>query len=965
MTETQETILLPKGQEIITMDPGIFYRLQSGQVSVFIVPVANNKRGRPVLVRTVSVNDRIRTVPSFAAEADGKLWFLSIVSDAEDTALVKGEGVTVPLRMNFLRSAQLPTDGGFEKALLDHHTSCALPSRKITVRNTEPYLTEDPNTAYRLESGRIYVDVVAIKRGRAAESAFYCQLEPGAMFPSLDHRNVDHTKYRLRIRSVDDGAVLTALPEAATPELRRSFLELNGCRDHEGYEIGLVEYFIRQRLNPIHKEEKEAFDSRIYKALQFLCPKLGIDLIGEEDLKARCDGDPEIGDIARMSHFICRRIVLEPDWYRQDCGGLIGTLDNSEEDGQAAKPADRRPKKEIVACVPDKKGRYILYHSSDGTTEPLTEALAHRIVPNAWSLGRTLPQRQLTKKDVFRFCAKSLHFRDLIPYMILAIIGTLIGVLLPKLNGLIYDEYIPVGDIGNMVEICLLILSFTAGNLAFSIVKNLFGFRMTSRLRNDIQNAAYHRLFHLPESFFRKYESADMAERVSAVGEMASRYANTLILNGLSALFSVFYLIQMFRYSSKLAWVGLAIYGIYLTFSVVITLSSRKGQLRIAEANADAGSKLYQYLNGVDKIRMAGVENRALRSYMKPYTKAQMEAIRLNRLVSVEEALSSVISSVFSMVLYWVIARKLGSDGFTVGAFMAFNGAFGAFTGALGSLVGETLDLLQAKSAVDRFWPIFDTAPEDDASKEVLGTLSGDLALEDVYFSYGGDSKPVLKDMSLRIRRGEYVGIVGPSGCGKSTLLKLLLGFETPQRGRVLVNGRDLRTLNKGSYRRQLGVVLQNGQLISGSIYDNITVTAPGAKMSRVNEVIGQVGLKDDIAQMPMGLHTMLGENCNTISGGQKQRILIARAICGSPKILLFDEATSALDNLTQAAVSSNLDKMNITRIVVAHRLSTIKNCDRIIVLEDGAIVQEGNYDTLMQDTGGLFYRLATRQIAQ
>ena len=135
--------------------------------------------------------------------------------------------------------------------------------------------------------------------------------------------------------------------------------------------------------------------------------------------------------------------------------------------------------------------------------------------------------------------------------------------------------------------------------------------------------------------------------------------------------------------------------------------------------------------------------------------------------------------------------------------------------------------------------------------------------------------------------------------------------------------------------------------------------------MARVNEVVEQVGLKEDIAQMPMGLHTMLSENCNTISGGQQQRILIARAICGNPKILIFDEATSALDNLTQAAVSSSLDKMNVTRIVVAHRLSTIRNCDRILVLNDGEIIQEGTYETLMEDKNGLFYALASRQIAQ
>ena len=216
--------------------------------------------------------------------------------------------------------------------------------------------------------------------------------------------------------------------------------------------------------------------------------------------------------------------------------------------------------------------------------------------------------------------------------------------------------------------------------------------------------------------------------------------------------------------------------------------------------------------------------------------------------------------------------------------------------------------------------------------------------------------------LSLHIHPGEYVGIVGPSGCGKSTLLKLLLGFETPKTGQVCYDGHDLRTLDKRQLRRYLGVVLQNGKLIAGSIFENITITAPWATQADVLAVVDAVGLAEDIARMPMGLHTVLSENSNTISGGQQQRILIARAIISHPSILIFDEATSALDNLTQAAVCESLEAMDVTRIVVAHRLSTIQNCDRILVLKDGGIAEEGNYEELMAKRG-LFYLLASRQI--
>ena len=250
----------------------------------------------------------------------------------------------------------------------------------------------------------------------------------------------------------------------------------------------------------------------------------------------------------------------------------------------------------------------------------------------------------------------------------------------------------------------------------------------------------------------------------------------------------------------------------------------------------------------------------------------------------------------------------------------------------------------------------------DDEGKEIPGKLRGEVSFNNIKFSYDKDGSYVLNGIDLKIAQGEYVGIVGSSGCGKSTLLKLLLGFEEPDQGQVCFDGKNLKQLDKREVRKNLGVVLQNGKLIAGSIFFFFSITAPSATLKDVQAVIEAVGLKSDIEQMPMGVHTVLSENSGTISGGQQQRILIARAIIAHPSILIFDEATSALDNVTQAAVCESLDKMNVTRIVVAHRLSTIKNCDRIIVLQDGKIVEQGTYTALM-DQNGLFHQLAARQL--
>lgn len=980
MNPTQEKIVLRKNEYLLSSQQNERYQVTAGEVQVFIVPIEGDIRWQPKSYCRIKATDRRKAIPSLFFEDEAhRMWRTLIMPLGEDAELTRYDDLpTSVLYKNFLSRGNITTFDtlGFEKSLVAFYQA----DSRITISSTDLYLSQSASDVYRLEQGEIFVFIVPLENGRPGKPEHYCDIkdtDPQRVIPALVYKDMNHKNWRLQIKAASDSAVLTLVKNGATPQIHREFLARRGITTYEkeGFENSLIEFYTKQIvvkdkgfiMKSAHSEAasqqkvanvlKDTFSdvgqvaqsgNDYYQALQFVCKRLGIHLIDAEALYTRCGKSPDIREIARASHFICRQIVLDADWYRFDCGGIIGTID-----------------KEIVACVPDKRGHYLLFRTSDESVTPLTPELAGQISPQAYSIGRTLPLKKLTKQDVYAFCGKSIKPRDLTPYITLVIICSLIGILLPTLNRMIYDDYIPVGNIGNLTQLCFVMLTFMIGNVSFSIVKNLFAYRTTSRVGYDLQNAVYHRLFHLPESFFRGYDSADLASRISGIGAVASRYTNTLVISSISALFSVFYLIRMFTYSKKLTWLSIVIYCAYLVIITAITSTARKGQFRIAEAASDSSGKLYQYLNGVDKLRMAGVEDQALYAFMQPYARQQYEEIRVNRLVSIEEALTSVVKSIFSMVLYWYIVKKLKLSDFSVGTFVAFNSAFGAFTGALDSLVDEALQLFQEKREIARFWPVFETVPEDDDSKEIPGALSGSLSLDHVSFAYDKGSENVLNDLSIDIKPGEYVGIVGPSGCGKSTLLKLLLGFETPQSGMVMVDRKDLRSINKGAYRRQLGVVLQNGKLISGTIYENITITAPDASMARVNEVVNQVGLKEDIAQMPMGLHTMLSENCNTISGGQQQRILIARAICGHPKILIFDEATSALDNLTQAAVSSSLDAMNVTRVVVAHRLSTIKNCDRILVLQGGKVVQEGNYDALMKDKDGLFYALATRQIAQ
>jgi ABC-type bacteriocin/lantibiotic exporter with double-glycine peptidase domain len=296
-----------------------------------------------------------------------------------------------------------------------------------------------------------------------------------------------------------------------------------------------------------------------------------------------------------------------------------------------------------------------------------------------------------------------------------------------------------------------------------------------------------------------------------------------------------------------------------------------------------------------------------------------------------------------------------------LGSFLAFFAAFGVSLAGVGEWAAAVGELLIAVPRIDRVKPLVATATETGEERKVLGELTGSIELAKVSFRYEEGGPPILDNVSMSIGKGEYVAIVGPSGGGKSTLFRLLLAFEKPDSGVIFVDGRSIETIDISSFRRHVGVVLQNSRLASGSIYDNIC-GGTSLPMEQAWEAARLAGLDRDIEAMPMGMHTWMSEGVSTLSGGQRQRLLIARALVHRPRILLLDEATSALDNRTQAVVSESVSRLNVTRLVIAHRLSTVQSADRIVVLDGGRIVQTGSYAELMARKG-LFAEFAARQL--
>jgi ATP-binding cassette subfamily C protein len=312
------------------------------------------------------------------------------------------------------------------------------------------------------------------------------------------------------------------------------------------------------------------------------------------------------------------------------------------------------------------------------------------------------------------------------------------------------------------------------------------------------------------------------------------------------------------------------------------------------------------------------------------------------------------------MVIFWLTVSS--TNRLSTGSFLAFNAAFVQFLTNAIALGAAFTAVLQVVPTYERVKPLLQALPEVDDAKSDPGELGGSIEVSHVSFRYTENGPLVLSDVSLTVNPNEFVAFVGPSGSGKSTILRLLLGFEKPEAGAILYDGHDLSGLDVRSVRRQIGVVLQSGKVMTADIYTNI-VGASGLSIEDAWEAARMAGFDEDLKYMPMGMQTLVNEGGSTLSGGQRQRLLIARAIATKPRMIFFDEATSALDNRTQEIISRSLESLAATKVVIAHRLSTIMKADHIYVVEKGQIVQHGAYQELINQTG-LFADLAQRQIA-
>ena len=668
--------------------------------------------------------------------------------------------------------------------------------------------------------------------------------------------------------------------------------------------------------------------------------------------------------LAKDSDLRVREVLLRGKWYNEDNGHLVAFFDRNGSADLADKNPNEKESLVPVALIRNKTNtRYTLINPKNGEKITVTRQTAARIFPMAFMVYKKIPDEKIDIKKICKFVFADIR-RDIARFIIIGILCTLIGLITPLITRNFIDNVIPMAAKNQAVQICVLVFVCNISAMIGSIAKYFANLRMETKADSDLEAAVMDRLLKLPVGFFKQYSSGDLAARAGAIPAIRKKIFDIVLSCFMNFVFSFVYMAQAYHFCPYFAKWGIIFCIFPILFSSITSLATYSMEKSLVDCQGKIQGMLLQFLTGIEKISNTNSERRAFAQWSSEYIRQTKISYRLGMIGIGTSVVNLIYPTVVSIMFYYLFggALKTGTiEGFTTGTFMAFLSAYGSFQGAFLGIAGSLLEIRDLIPLSKRIRPIIEEKPEVQESKPPVEKLKGGIEVSHLNFRYSADSPLVLHDVSMKIEPGQFVAIVGNSGAGKTTLLRLLLGFEHPESGSIFYDDHDINTIDIGSLRRQLGVVLQNDSVLQGTILQNI-VGSSGLKEADAWEAARKVSFDKDIEEMPMGMFTMIPAGGMTLSGGQLQRLIIARAIIKNPRILIFDEATSALDNLTQQTVRKSLDALNVTRVIIAHRLSTVINADNIYVMKDGKVIESGNFESLMAENG-YFAQLAKRQL--
>ncbi|MFJ3432408.1 NHLP bacteriocin export ABC transporter permease/ATPase subunit [Streptomyces cyaneofuscatus] len=688
-----------------------------------------------------------------------------------------------------------------------------------------------------------------------------------------------------------------------------------------------------------------AGDDATYAVCRRVAAASGITLT--EPPKGAAGESDRIGAVERIalgSRVRTRAVRLDGAWWRNDAGPLVG----------------QRAKSGAPVALLWRRGRYEAVNPATGSRIRVDEDNAEDFAERAVMFYRPLPEKPMRTARLLLFSLRGTR-TDLRNLLISGLVTVGLGALVPIATGQVLGTFVPRAQTDLIAQVCLVLMITSVVGATFMLLQSLTLLRMEGRIESTLQPAVWDRLLRLPTKFFTERSTGELASAamgISAIRRVLAGVGPVAVQAGTVGAVNLGLLLF---HSVPLALAAIAMLVVIAAVFLALGLWQLRWQRRLVKLNNRLNNQAFQTLRGLPKLRVAAAESFAYAAWAREFARSREMHQRAGRIRNITTVLDSVYLPLCSLIMFMLLAGPARGT-MSAGAFLTFSTSVTMLLTSVTQLTGALVSAAAALPMYEQVRPVLEERPEVRSASARPGVLSGGIEARKLSFRYAEDAPLVIDDVSLEIRPGEFVAVVGPSGCGKSTLLRLLIGFDRPESGSVLYDGQDLAALDQSAVRRQCGVVLQNAQPLTGSILDCICGTESFTQ-EEAWEAAEMAGLAEDIRRMPMGLHTMIAGG-GAISGGQRQRLMIAAALIRRPRILFFDEATSALDNETQRTVIESTQRLDATRLVIAHRLSTVMDADRVIVMAEGRIVEQGRPADLLARAGGHLHELVRRQLA-
>ncbi|MGW1750691.1 NHLP bacteriocin export ABC transporter permease/ATPase subunit [Streptomyces sp. NPDC002092] len=681
-----------------------------------------------------------------------------------------------------------------------------------------------------------------------------------------------------------------------------------------------------------------------YAACKLVAEAAGITLAEPAQSGTESERLDPVELVAIASRVRTRAVRLDGRWWRDNIGPLVG----------------HRALSGAPVALLWRRGGYVAVHPATGRETPIEKDNAEEFEPRAVMFYRPLPERTLSPLRLLRFSMRGTG-GDLTNLLLSGLVTVVIGALVPIATGKVLGEFVPKAQTGLIAQVCLAVMLTSIVAAAFMLLENLTILRLEGRIEATLQPAVWDRLLRLPTKFFTERSTGELASAAMGISSIRRMMAGLGPVIAQSVTVGAMNLGLLFWYSPSMALAAIGMLVVIAGVFLGLGLWQVRWQRKLVVLSNKLNNQAFQTLRGLPKLRVAAAENYAYAAWASEFAHSRELQQKVGRIKNLTTVMGAVYLPLCTLLMFMLLAGPARGV-MSAAAFLTFNTSVTMVLTSVTQLTSAFVSTVAALPLFEEIKPVLEATPEVRTASTRPGPLSGAIEARRLSFRYTDDGPLVLDDVSFEIRPGEFVAIVGPSGCGKSTLLRLLIGFDKPVSGSVLYDGQDLGALDQSAVRRQCGVVLQHAQPFTGSILDVICGTEPYTPEEAM-AAAEMAGLAEDIKRMPMGLHTIV-QGSGAVSGGQRQRLMIAQALIRRPRILFFDEATSALDNETQRTVIESTKALNATRVVIAHRLSTVLDADRVIVMEDGKVAQQGPPAQLLADTGGRLHELVRRQMA-